>query len=84
MPELTFERDVQRDHPIVDDLCRDDFSTSLLIRFVEPGSSHLGVYVVVDPFDVLAGEFVVDLSGNILIESHSHDVPEDLFRLLLL
>src|SRR5262245_11316401 len=54
MPFLTFERDAQRDHPIVDHLGRDDFSASRLgVVVAKPSSCHLGVDVLVDRVDVL-------------------------------
>ena len=54
MPMLTFKRDVQRDHPIVNDFSSDYLLTwPLRVFVVEPCCSHLSVYIGVDVFDVL-------------------------------
>jgi hypothetical protein len=48
MPVLTLERDLQCDHPVVDDLGSDDFPIPALLGYlVDRGRGHLRVDVLV-------------------------------------
>src|SRR4029077_18654960 len=78
MPVLALERNVQRDHPVVDQLCCDDLpSGSWSIPLIEPGRRHLGVYVLVDFVEFQGPQPGNDIVWRRIAESHHADVIQD-------
>lgn len=80
MPCLTYERYLERDHPVVDELCCDDIPALWSSRWLaEPRGSHLGIDVLVDVLDVFFRQLTPNLVGHVGSSRHDLDVVENLF-----
>src|SRR5215204_2637002 len=85
MPVLRFPRNLELDHPVVDELRGDDFTgarRSSCRR--EPSRGHLRVQIRVDLLEVVVREAVEKFLRSFFIYDHALDVVEDLFPCLLI
>lgn len=82
---LALEWDLPRDHPKIDKLRGDGFTTfTRSLGLCEPGSSHLGIDVLIDSLDVLPRQMVPDRVGDVRGQTHGFDVPKRLVESFVL
>ena len=83
MPFLTLEWDVVDDHPVVNDLRRDNIPVSASPRLLREGRcSHRGVDIGVYLVDNVFCHRMIDIRVHILGNSHAPDVVNGLLRSL--
>src|SRR5690349_11146050 len=71
------QRDLQCNHPTVNDFSSNDLTTDWTSkRIMECRGRMFTVDVIVDLLNVLIGEFVINLRRNIRCDRHRFDVPE--------
>src|SRR5580765_508177 len=84
MPVLTLERDLKGNHPVVNKLSSNYFSTRRSSWcFSKPSSTHLGVNILANLLNIVRREFLVNFLWNFRSHCHHFYVVKSLFRRLL-
>ena len=85
MPFLVFRRDVQCDHPVIDQLRRDLLTPRPSVFLVgKAGCSHGRFDIAVDLLDVGIGKAVVNVGVHVLRQRHAFYIVNGLLKRLFL
>ena len=80
MPFLALKRDTVGDHPIINDLCRNDFTASTLFLCIGDGrGGHRSVNVLCDRLQICWSDRFIHIRVDILCQRHAPDVVDRLF-----
>lgn len=80
MPLLTFEWDVERDHPIIYKFRSNYLDVDAIRSFVaKRGGCHRSANIVINFFDVTFCKGVIRVSANVLSQSHASYIIDGFF-----